>query len=220
MRSSPSCRSVRERQPLLNCNNRPPAPHAACVREPPAHVLEAARAAAVGAPAALEQTMKRARLNLWHREFVGGQIPVSAKLVLSYAMSSQRGNSQKNRKPAHQNKFAFVANKHDSKAMAIVELPLGGVCAHCLDVLEWRKRMNRFKPIKNIGKCQVCQQRNITQVPRGLQLLRMPVLSNLQSYHRICDGCATERGVSASAARAQRAFLCPDTRNAGLLPLR
>ena len=127
--------------------------------------------------------------------------PCVCKLVLSYAMSSQRGNSQKNRKPAHQNKFAFVANKHDSKAMAIVELPLGGVCAHCLDVLEWRKRMNRFKPIKNIGKCQVCQQRNITQVPRGLQLLRMPVLSNLQSYHRICDGCATERGVSASAAR-------------------
>jgi hypothetical protein len=79
-------------------------------------------------------------------------------------MSSQRGNSDKHRKPAHQNKFAFVANKHDSKAMAIVELPLGGVCAHCLDVLEWRKRMNRFKPIKNIGKCQVCQQRNITQV--------------------------------------------------------
>jgi hypothetical protein len=83
---------------------------------------------------------------------------------LSSTMSSQRGNSSKNRKPAHQNKFAFVANKHDSKAMAIVEMPLGGVCAHCLDVLEWRKRMNRFKPIKNIGKCQICQERNITQV--------------------------------------------------------
>ena len=83
----------------------------------------------------------------------------------SSTMSSQRGNSSKNRKPAHQNKFAFVANKHDSKAMAIVEMPLGGVCAHCLDVLEWRKRMNRFKPIKNIGKCQICQERNITQVP-------------------------------------------------------
>lgn len=82
----------------------------------------------------------------------------------SSTMSSQRGNSSKNRKPAHQNKFAFVANKHDSKAMAIVEMPLGGVCAHCLDVLEWRKRMNRFKPIKNIGKCQICQERNITQV--------------------------------------------------------
>ena len=95
---------------------------------------------------------------------MGGKNGRAPPIQLSFEMSSQRGNSAKNRKPAHQNKFAFVANKHDSKAMAIVELPLGGVCAHCLDVLEWRKRMNRFKPIKNIGKCQVCQQRNITQV--------------------------------------------------------
>ena len=95
---------------------------------------------------------------------LGGKNGRAPPIQLSFEMSSQRGNSAKNRKPAHQNKFAFVANKHDSKAMAIVELPLGGVCAHCLDVLEWRKRMNRFKPIKNIGKCQVCQQRNITQV--------------------------------------------------------
>jgi hypothetical protein len=116
-------------------------------------------------------------------------------------MSSQRGNSAKSRKPAHQNKFAFVANKHDSKAMAIVELPLGGVCAHCLDVLEWRKRMNRFKPIKSIGKCQVCQQRNITQVLLTSSYLLYYFIFSvaLQSYHRICDACATEKRVRHSS---------------------
>lgn len=109
---------------------------------------------------AIAPAVVRMRAKNGHLRFL-----IHAPLIqLSFEMSSQRGNSAKNRKPAHQNKFAFVANKHDSKAMAIVELPLGGVCAHCLDVLEWRKRMNRFKPIKNIGKCQVCQQRNITQV--------------------------------------------------------
>ena len=105
------------------------------------------------------------RVRLWATVVrMGAKNGRAPPIQVSFEMSSQRGNSAKNRKPAHQNKFAFVANKHDSKAMAIVELPLGGVCAHCLDVLEWRKRMNRFKPIKNIGKCQVCQQRNITQV--------------------------------------------------------
>jgi hypothetical protein len=135
-------------------------------------------------------------------------------------MSSQRGNAEKHKKPAHQNKFAFVANKHCSKAMAIVEMPLGGVCAHCLDVLEWRKRMNRFKPIKNIGKCQVCQQRNITQVPQPMQSLFAFVVMAcfFQSYHRICDACAEEKGVRlVHVIFPSRRF---NAGNSGLLSLR
>ena len=63
-------------------------------------------------------------------------------------MSSRRGNSAK-KGQRHQNAKAFKSDLHDtSKATKqINSLVVGGVCARCREIIEWRKKFKKYKPL-------------------------------------------------------------------------
>eukprot|EP01114_Cavostelium_apophysatum_P018710 TRINITY_DN5855_c0_g3_i1.p1 TRINITY_DN5855_c0_g3~~TRINITY_DN5855_c0_g3_i1.p1 ORF type:complete len:221 (+),score=36.38 TRINITY_DN5855_c0_g3_i1:46-663(+) len=86
-------------------------------------------------------------------------------------MSSQKGNVKKGG-PAHQNTFAYKHHKNDLKAIKMHSLPNEGLCQHCHEIIEWKKKYNKYKPITKPGTCTKCLQKTITR-----------------SYHTICQKC-------------------------------
>jgi hypothetical protein len=78
---------------------------------------------------------------------------------------------------AHQNKYAFRHNKNSKKTAKILALPNFGVCKRCHDIIEWRKKYRKYKPIKDPAKCADCGGRSV-----------------LYAYHTICSECAVKRG--------------------------
>eukprot|EP00002_Diphylleia_rotans_P037610 TRINITY_DN8419_c0_g2_i1.p1 TRINITY_DN8419_c0_g2~~TRINITY_DN8419_c0_g2_i1.p1 ORF type:complete len:275 (-),score=86.99 TRINITY_DN8419_c0_g2_i1:57-881(-) len=98
-------------------------------------------------------------------------------------MSSQ---SKKGKKPAHQNEFAFKHNKHSKLTAKILAAPNLGLCHRCTDIVEWRKRYRKYKPLSQPKKCTSCSQKTVTL-----------------AYHVICDKCAIAKGVCAKCLESK-----------------
>ena len=63
-------------------------------------------------------------------------------------MSTRKGNNAK--KPQkYQNKTAFRNDLHDSSKLTkqINSLEVAGVCARCKEVIDWRKKFKKYKPL-------------------------------------------------------------------------
>ena len=63
-------------------------------------------------------------------------------------MSTRKGDrSKKGQK--YQNKTAFRNNLYDNskRTKQINNQEVGGVCARCKDVIEWRKKFKKYKPL-------------------------------------------------------------------------
>src|SRR4051794_39560715 len=67
------------------------------------------------------------------------------------AMSSEKGNVKKGA-PAHQNTFAFKHNKNSRKTAKILSLPNQGLCSKCHDIIEWKKKYRKYKPLTSARK--------------------------------------------------------------------
>ncbi|KAI8866993.1 hypothetical protein GQ42DRAFT_165125 [Ramicandelaber brevisporus] len=91
------------------------------------------------------------------------------------SLSSTKKGGQK-----YQNTVAFYHNKGSTKTKNILDSPVTGLCAHCTDVILWRKKFRKYKPLTQPGKCIECHQRTIKS-----------------AYHVLCQGCATKKGVCA-----------------------
>lgn len=89
--------------------------------------------------------------------------------------NSARGQGQ-SRKPAHQNSTSFKNNPHSTKSAKINSLPNEGLCKRCHDIIEWRKKYHKFKPLKAPKTCVGCGQKNV-----------------IHAYHVLCINCARER---------------------------
>jgi hypothetical protein len=85
--------------------------------------------------------------------------------------------SHKDRFQSHQNKYGFRHNKNSKKTTKILALPNSGLCKRCYDIIEWRKKFRKYKPLKDPGKCADCLQRTVKL-----------------AYHTLCPGCAEKRG--------------------------
>ena len=81
------------------------------------------------------------------------------------------------RKPAHQNATSFKNNPHSTKSVKINSLPNEGLCQRCHDIIEWRKKYHKFKPLKAPKTCVGCGQKTV-----------------VHAYHVLCINCARERG--------------------------
>lgn len=88
-------------------------------------------------------------------------------------MSTERGNVKKKGAPAHQNKTAFRHNKNSKLTKKIAGLPNQGLCAKCHEIIEWKKKYRKYKPLTQPGKCSLCHQRAVKH-----------------AYHVICQDCA------------------------------
>ncbi|XP_063769956.1 uncharacterized protein C9orf85 homolog [Pseudophryne corroboree] len=92
-------------------------------------------------------------------------------------MSSQRGNVQRSRPQKHRNATVFKNDKHDnsSQTKKINSKQHDGVCQHCKDVLEWRVKYSKYKPLSQPKKCVKCLQKTVKD-----------------AYHIICKPCAIQ----------------------------
>ncbi|EDV26825.1 uncharacterized protein TRIADDRAFT_23218, partial [Trichoplax adhaerens] len=86
----------------------------------------------------------------------------------------------------YKNTRAFNPTLHDTsrKTKQIMETQIQGVCSRCKDVIEWKIRYKKYKPLTQPGKCVKCLERNI-----------------MQSYYVICSNCSTTHGYCAKCGK-------------------
>lgn len=95
----------------------------------------------------------------------------SANKTMSQKVSS---GSAKKGPPKHSNHVqgAFKVNPHSFIAQKIAATPTFNLCAKCLDVINWRKRMGKYKPLTVPKRCISCSEKTV----KG-------------AYHVLCQPC-------------------------------
>ncbi|XP_054730379.1 uncharacterized protein C9orf85 homolog [Anastrepha obliqua] len=101
-------------------------------------------------------------------------------------MSTERGNASRTRSQKHKNRTAFKNDLHDKthQQKKLNSLHVSEVCQHCKDVIEWKIKYKKYKPLTQPKSCTRCQQRNITK-----------------AYHVLCRQCALEARVCAKCLK-------------------
>ncbi|KAI7897850.1 uncharacterized protein BX663DRAFT_462965 [Cokeromyces recurvatus] len=107
-------------------------------------------------------------------------------------VSSRKGNNSK-KGQAHQNTTAWKANKNSKKTRQIAALPVYGLCQRCTDVILWRKKYKKYKPLTTAKKCTSCQEKAIKE-----------------AYHVLCDNCARSKGVCAKCLEKKEVLVTKD----------
>ena len=83
------------------------------------------------------------------------RVPVLCPLprdAATRAPSMPRGRPAKKGPPAHQNKFAFKHNPGSKLTKKILAAPIVGLCRRCSEIVEWRKKYRKYKPLTAPGK--------------------------------------------------------------------
>ncbi|XP_072260261.1 uncharacterized protein C9orf85 homolog isoform X2 [Pyxicephalus adspersus] len=103
-------------------------------------------------------------------------------------MSSQRGNVQRSRPQKHKNATVYKNDKYDSSSRTkkINSKLHDGVCQHCKDVLEWRVKFSKYKPLSQPKKCVKCLQKSVRD-----------------AYHIICKPCAIQLEICAKCGKKE-----------------
>ncbi|KAF9963567.1 hypothetical protein BGZ70_007331 [Mortierella alpina] len=99
--------------------------------------------------------------------------------------STRKGNTKKQGQ-AHKNTYAFHANKSSKITKRIASMPVGGLCAKCVDVIMWRKKFKKYKPLTTMKKCVCCEQKAIRD-----------------AYHVMCNKCAGEKNICAKCLESR-----------------
>jgi hypothetical protein len=101
-------------------------------------------------------------------------------LISENNMSTQRGNTQRCRPQKHKNKTAFKNNLHDTshRTKLINTIQVSNVCVRCKEIIEWKIKYKKYKPLTQPKKCVKCDQRKVKQ-----------------AYHVMCVDCGMKLGV-------------------------
>ena len=91
-------------------------------------------------------------------------------------MSLRSGNNKK-KGQKHKNTFAFRHNKSSMISRKLSSSPLDFLCDRCLVKLQWKLQFQKYKPLTNASRCNICQEKKI-----------------YKAYRTICEGCATKNG--------------------------
>ncbi|XP_030379178.1 uncharacterized protein C9orf85 homolog [Scaptodrosophila lebanonensis] len=102
-------------------------------------------------------------------------------------MSSQRGNVSRTRAQKHKNRYVFKNDLHDKtpQQIRLNKMHVSTVCQHCKDVIEWKIKYKKYKPLTQAKTCTRCQQRNVRK-----------------AYHVICRDCAVQARVCAKCLKS------------------
>lgn len=92
-------------------------------------------------------------------------------------MSTQKGNTNRSRPQKHKNRTAFKNDLHDTsrKTKVINNIEVANVCERCKQVIEWKIKYKKYKPLKAPSKCIKCEQKSVKH-----------------AYHNMCLPCAKE----------------------------
>lgn len=90
-------------------------------------------------------------------------------------MSTQSGNVSRSRAQKHQNATAFKNTLHDTTAQMkkVLNLKIEHVCARCRDIIEWKIKYKKYKPLTVPRKCVKCGGKTVKS-----------------AYHITCSACA------------------------------
>ncbi|XP_068127511.1 uncharacterized protein C9orf85 homolog [Hyperolius riggenbachi] len=101
-------------------------------------------------------------------------------------MSSERGNVHRSRPQRHKNVTVFKNDKYgsSSKTKTLNSKSHDGVCQHCKDVLEWRVKFSKYKPLSQPKKCVKCLQKSVKD-----------------AYHIMCKPCAIQHELCAKCGK-------------------
>ena len=91
-------------------------------------------------------------------------------------MSLRSGNNKK-KGQKHQNTYSFRHNKSSMISRKLASSPLDFLCERCLVKLQWRLQFQKYKPLTNASRCNICKEKKI-----------------YKAYRTICEGCATKDG--------------------------
>jgi hypothetical protein len=77
-------------------------------------------------------------------------------------MSSQRGNVARNRPQKYQNQTAFKNDLYNGAAKrALNEMEIKNVCKRCHDVIKWKIKYSKYKPLSAPRTCVRCHQKTV-----------------------------------------------------------
>lgn len=107
-------------------------------------------------------------------------------------MSSQKGNVSRSRGQKHHNVTAFKNDKYGASAQVkkAKSKVHDGLCQHCKDVLEWKVKYNKYKPLTQLRKCVKCLQKTVKD-----------------AYHIICKPCALKLELCAKCGKKEEIVL-------------
>ncbi|XP_005093217.1 uncharacterized protein C9orf85 homolog [Aplysia californica] len=97
-------------------------------------------------------------------------------------MSSQRGNVSRTRRQKHQNSSSFKNDMHDTsgKMKMIKSLSPEGLCKRCKEIIEWKIKYKKYKPLTKPSTCVRCKGKTVKR-----------------AYYIVCQPCATDAQVCA-----------------------
>lgn len=61
-------------------------------------------------------------------------------------MTTRKGNPKKGA-PKYQNRTAFKHNKNSKLTKKILSMPNEGLCTRCYEIIEWKKKYRKYKPL-------------------------------------------------------------------------
>lgn len=113
-------------------------------------------------------------------------------------MSSQKGNAVRSRSQKYQNRHAFKNNLHDTsqKTKFINSIDVANVCERCKNIIEWKIKYKKYKPLKAPTKCIKCEQKVVKR-----------------AYHMTCGPCAKEQEVCPKCGKKATIILEKPTRD-------
>lgn len=79
-------------------------------------------------------------------------------------MSTKRGQDKKQGPPKHPNSTTWKVdkwNKSDTKTKLLQNLVITNCCARCTDILEWKIKYGKYKPLSAPGKCVKCGEKRV-----------------------------------------------------------
>lgn len=87
-------------------------------------------------------------------------------------MSNQKGNISRCRPQKHQNHTQWKSN-HPHKTTFSAKPEKGTICQKCLQIIQWKIKYNKYKPLTKAKKCTKCEQNTIKH-----------------AYHTVCNDCS------------------------------
>ncbi|XP_078070065.1 uncharacterized protein C9orf85 homolog [Mustelus asterias] len=103
-------------------------------------------------------------------------------------MSSEKGNVARKRAQKHQNAIGFKNDKYikSERIKRLNAMVHSGVCKRCKEVLEWKIKYNKYKPLSQARKCVKCLQKTVKD-----------------SYHVMCKPCAFKLELCAKCGKRE-----------------
>lgn len=101
-------------------------------------------------------------------------------------MSSQKGNIGRTRAQRHKNSTTFKNTLHDTshRTKNIISTTQDGLCTRCKEVIEWKIKYKKYKPLTQAATCTRCRQKAVKK-----------------AYYTVCQPCASQLGVCAKCAQ-------------------